>query len=148
MWWSHCGSTSQNIVNKCQTRVRFTQTPECIFFSHSKTDFWKIEKIGDKTRKTQENLRFSGCIFFVHGRWWRWGESNPCPKIHPHGFLRVKSFFCDSRYPAPDDRLGLSVALLFMAALRAKPLLTFTADWCPDESRSTHSSDMPHLGSS
>ena len=28
MWWSHCGSASQNIVNKCQTLVRFTQPPE------------------------------------------------------------------------------------------------------------------------
>ena len=39
--------------------------------------------MGEKTRKTQENLRFSGCIFFVRTTWWRRGES-----LSPAGSVR------------------------------------------------------------
>ena len=42
--------------------------------------FLKKRGNGEKTRKTQKNLRFSVCIFFVHTMWWRRWESNPRPK--------------------------------------------------------------------
>ena len=41
--------------------------------------------------------------------WWRRGESNPCPKASPSGFLRVQTVFSDSRSEAPADRLSGTV---------------------------------------
>ena len=39
-------------------------------------------------RKNIEPRFWRGSIF-----WWRWGESNPCPKISWYSFLRVHSVF-------------------------------------------------------
>ena len=50
--------------------------PIGIFLFSLKTDFWKSEENGEKTRKTEEILGFSGCIFFGCTMWLRHKDSN------------------------------------------------------------------------
>ena len=42
--------------------------------------------------------------------WWRWGESNSCPKTSPQGFLRVQLVFWHSLVTTPNNRLSNLVA--------------------------------------
>ncbi len=42
--------------------------------------------------------------------WWRRGESNPCPKTHPHDLLRVQMLFFASLMRTPNIRLAHSVS--------------------------------------
>ena len=74
----------------------------------AKTHKLKIKKNSKKRESRRENFNsrffvvtlqefFNGETAFeivgvrAMSIWWRRGESNPCPKTHPTGFLRVKS---------------------------------------------------------
>ena len=50
--------------------------PIGIFLFSLKTDFWKSEENGEKTRKTEETLGFSGGIFFGRSIWLRGWDLN------------------------------------------------------------------------
>lgn len=56
------------------------KTRFCIFLVSRKTDFQKCEENGVKTRKTEENLGFSGCIFFGRISWPARQDSNLRPQ--------------------------------------------------------------------
>ena len=66
--------------------------------------------------------------------WWRRGESNPCPKASPHGFLRAQSVICISQFRRPPTGSGSAIpekfpyqpsgsqALRYLALRRPDPL--------------------------
>ena len=55
------------------------KTRICIFLVSQKIDFQKREENGANARKTEENLGFSGCIFFGRISWWTIKGSNLGP---------------------------------------------------------------------
>ena len=133
----------QTIQIYYKPRVCFTQKGKIgrlQLFLHSKTDFWKREDIGEKTRKTQEILRFSGCIFFVRTTWWRRRESNPRPKILWHRFLRVQIVLYISPCRSPAIRLNARAAVWCMTSSTAYGRCTFIAVWLPNLRRNTQRS--------
>ena len=83
------------------------------------------------TAKSPRNSR----AFIVCGfEWWRRGESNPCPKASPHGFLRAQSVICISQFRRPPTGSGSAIpekfpyqpsgsqALRYLALRRPDPL--------------------------
>ena len=72
----------------------------------------------DAREKTQK-IRTSTTRLRVEALdWWRRGESDPCPKIHPRNFLRVHPSAEIPNYPRK-RRSEYSVAFLCVTAISA-----------------------------
>ena len=53
----------------------------------------------------------STCFHRCFPYWWRRGESNPCPKIYSHIFLRVHSVYCVSEQRCRQTGCAIRIAL-------------------------------------
>ena len=57
------------------------------------------------TQKQKSHVKWLFCF------WWSRGESNPCPKIYSHIFLRVHSVYWVSEYHCRQTGLAIRIAL-------------------------------------
>ena len=60
--------------------------------------------------------------------WWRWGESNPCPKTSWYNFLRVQSIYWIFSRAAPVLRLGVRATVFCVIGSTVNRRCTCTTD--------------------
>ena len=100
-----------------------------------KTNWLKVVNREKQIKKPSFSNRNKGFLVKMGGyRWWRRGESNPCPKASPHGFLRAQSVICISQFRRPPTGSGSAIpekspyqpsgsqALRYLALRRPDPL--------------------------
>ena len=136
IWTQTCGIIQWWILNIIT--AGYSTFPLCANVQSSIPDF---------QHKEEEALLYASSSL-----WWKWGESNSCPKTHPHNFLRGQSVIWISRRAARTDTLCRQVALFCMIGSSANGRCTCTTQmtlspkpWYSSEERVTRRSRHCHL---
>ena len=129
----------QQLFSPAQKITQRNITGTILFYHHAINIFldsgiilWRYPGHSKTTnnKKPANSRAFIVCGF----DWWRRGESNPCPKASPHGFLRAQSVICISQFRRPPTGSGSTIlekfpyqpsrsqALRYLALRRPDPL--------------------------